>query len=80
MQMLASRSWDLLIADLYMIGLDGLELMRRAKAQGALPPTIMVTASPGDAQGALDLGAVAVLPKPFAVGEFERLVESALGS
>ena len=80
LQMLASRSWDLLITDLYMISLDGIELMQRAKAKGALPPTVMVTASPGDAHEALDLGAIAVLPKPFTVGEFEKLVRSALES
>ena len=80
LQMLASRSWDLLITDLYMVSLDGIELMQRAKVKGILPLTTMVTASPGHAQEALELGAIAVLPKPFRIGEFQRLVESALES
>ena len=80
LELLASRTWDLMITDVYMTALDGIELMQRASAKGILPPTIVITATPEDAKEAVDLGAIAILPKPFNTGDFQSLVASVLES
>jgi adenylate cyclase len=59
---------DLLLLDVMMPGVDGLEVCRRLKADPALPfmPVILVTAKadPRDVVAGLDAGADEYLPKP----------------
>jgi two-component system response regulator MprA len=62
---------DVLILDVSMPTLDGLEACRRLRAEGALLPVLMLTArdSVGDRVAGLDAGADDYLVKPFAVQE-----------
>lgn len=73
---------ELLVVDLHLPGLDGLELVRRVHAGGRVAaPVILVT---GDlvapvAEQAAQAGVAAVLTKPFSFQEVVRAVESVLG-
>jgi DNA-binding response OmpR family regulator len=67
---LARRSFDLLILDVMMPKMDGLDLLRRVRKEGSIP-VLMLTAR-GDGQDrilALELGADDCLAKPFSVCE-----------
>ena len=67
---LARRSFDLLILDVMMPKMDGLELLRRVRKRGSVP-VLMLTAR-GDEKDrilALELGADDCLVKPFSVRE-----------
>lgn len=66
---------DLLVCDLYMPGLSGLELIRQLKAQGAGTPVILLSGSGSmsDVVESLRLGAVDYLQKPLNDLEVLRL-------
>jgi two-component system OmpR family response regulator len=67
---LARRSFDLLILDVMMPKMDGIELLRRLRKEGSVP-VLMLTAL-GDEKDrilALELGADDYLVKPFSVRE-----------
>jgi DNA-binding NtrC family response regulator len=73
-------AYDLLLTDLQMPGLDGLELIRRAHAH---QPTlvIVVTTAFATIQGtvqALKLGAADYVPKPFALAQLESVLRRVL--
>lgn len=65
-----SGSWDVILLDLMLPGLNGIEVCRRIKAV-ADTPIIMITArdSVMDRVTGLDNGADDYLPKPFAIEE-----------
>jgi len=71
---------DLVITDLRMPVLDGLELVRTLAARDALPPTIVVTAhgTVESAVAALKLGALDYILRPFEVEAVELAVTRAL--
>jgi two-component system OmpR family response regulator len=75
---LASIQFDLLILDLGLPRLDGLEVLRRARAHGARLPILILTArdSVNDRVRALDLGADDYLAKPFSLSELEARVRA----
>ena len=62
---------DVLIADVHLKGLDGLELLERLRATGATPHTIFVTDQPTleDCRRALRLGAADLISKPIRTEE-----------
>lgn len=66
---MAERHYGLVISDLHMAPVDGLELVRRAKADEALKsvPIMLVSADelPETVMAAHDAGAAAYLIKPF---------------
>ncbi|MBU0928869.1 MAG: response regulator [Spirochaetes bacterium] len=77
--MLANRRYDLVVSDVMLPGLDGLELYRRTKARlGRSPPFLFVTARADDAmrEAALDEGAVDYIRKPFDEAELEIKVRN----
>jgi DNA-binding NtrC family response regulator len=78
--MLESERPDLLLTDLKMPGIDGLELMRRAHEMDAALPVIVITAfaSIDSAVAAIKAGAFDYLPKTFSVDELTVVVERAL--
>lgn len=73
---------SLAILDLSLPGLDGLEVCRRVRADGALRrvPLLLLTARAGDAAHAAgrEAGADAYLVKPFRAEELESQVRSLL--
>jgi len=60
-------SLDLVLLDIKMPKLDGIEVLRRAKQNGFTAPILMLTAyqSVELAKAAIKLGALDYLPKPF---------------
>jgi two-component system response regulator PilR (NtrC family) len=71
---------DLVISDIKMDKMDGLELLQKVKAQKPQVPVIMITAyaSPEDAIKAMKGGAFDYLTKPFKVKEIKAVIRNAL--
>lgn len=65
--LLASGGYDLCILDRMLPGLDGVTLLRAARAKGVTTPVLLLTAlaGPGEVVDGLDAGADDYLPKPF---------------
>jgi two-component system response regulator MtrA len=73
-----SADLDLVLLDLRLPSLDGLEVCRRVRAKSAVP--IIIVTSKGDTQDVvegLDCGADDYLTKPFEVGELMARVRAA---
>jgi DNA-binding response OmpR family regulator len=70
---LAAGTFDVVVLDVMLPGVDGLEVCRRMRAQGIRTPVLMLTARDAieDRVRGLDTGADDYLVKPFA---FEELV------
>lgn len=67
-----SVGYDAIVLDIMMPGLDGLEVLRRAREHGIHTPVLFLSAK-GEVEdriAGLDAGADDYLPKPFVVGEF----------
>jgi len=81
LQVLASRAVDMMISDVRMPGLSGLETLRRAREQHALLPVLLVTgyADVREAVGAMRDGAVNYLSKPIDLDELLASVQRATG-
>ena len=81
LELLAVEAADLLVTDLAMPDMDGLELLRRASAVAPETPAIVITAfgSKETAIEAMRHGAVNYLEKPFDVEELRLDVRRALG-
>jgi len=75
-----SRSWDLLVLDLTLPGIDGLEICRRARLEGKYTPILMLTARSMEMDRVLGLetGADDYLTKPFSVIELIARVKAIL--
>ncbi|MBF0259906.1 MAG: response regulator [Desulfamplus sp.] len=73
-QLCRKKRFDIMLLDLKMEFMDGLEVLKVLKEIGIDMPVIMITGhgSLEDAKKGLDLGAVACLPKPY---DFEDLVK-----
>ncbi len=67
LQALRRRSFDLVLSDLRLPGMDGLELFRSAKAEGIAPPFVLLTAfgTVEEAVSALKEGVTDFLTKPL---------------
>jgi two-component system, NtrC family, response regulator PilR len=74
------QPFDLVISDIKMARMDGLELLQRIKERQPLIPVIMMTAyaSPEDAIKAMKAGAFDYLTKPFKVKEIKAVLRNAL--
>lgn len=68
---LKDYQYDVIILDIMLPRVDGLEVLRRARAQGIQTPIILLTAKSTiqDKITGLDLGADDYLPKPFSTEE-----------
>ncbi len=75
-----ATSPDLVLLDVNMPGIDGLEVCRRIRASGNEVPVLMLTARVeiGDRVLGLDAGADDYLPKPFALEELLARVRALL--
>jgi DNA-binding NtrC family response regulator len=78
--MVESERPDLLLTDLKMPGMDGTELMRRARAIDPVLPVVVITAfaSIESAVGAVKEGAFDYLPKTFSLDQLTVVVDRAL--
>lgn len=67
----SSDNYDCIILDIMLPDIDGLEVLRRLRADGIKTPILLLTAKsdPADRILGLDRGADDYLPKPFVVGE-----------
>jgi two-component system response regulator PilR (NtrC family) len=72
--------WDLLVSDIKMPKMGGLDLLRKAKGLHPNIAVIMITAyaSPEDAIAAMKAGAYDYLTKPFKVEEIKAVIRNAL--
>jgi two-component system response regulator TctD len=77
---LASQDYALVILDLGLPHLDGIEVLRRLRARGKTTPVIILTANDAVSSRVrgLDSGADDYLIKPFNVEEFEARVRAQL--
>ncbi len=77
---LAGRRYDLLLVDIRMPGMDGMELQRRLREQDEEAAVIIMTgyASVETAVAALKQGAFDYVTKPFDPDEFSAVVRNAL--
>jgi two-component system OmpR family response regulator len=75
---LAISEFDLLILDLGLPRMGGLEVLRRLRARQSSLPVLILTAMDGvdDRVRGLDLGADDYLPKPFVLAELEARVRA----
>lgn len=79
----AMASWqarppDVLVLDLTLPGLDGLDVLRQGRAAGLATPVLLLTArgTVGDRVLGLNAGADDYLPKPFDLDELEARVRA----
>jgi len=81
LEKMARESFSLLISDIVMPGMNGLELLKLVKKQWPLTKAIMMTAyaSTDTAAKAIRLGALDYVPKPFTPDELRTTVKHALG-
>lgn len=75
---LRSQEFDLVILDLTLPGIDGLDLLRKYRDRKGSAPVFIITARSevDDRIRGLDLGADDYLTKPFDLGEFEARVRA----
>ncbi len=71
---------DLILTDLKLPGMDGLELLEKLKAQNSRTPVVVMSAfsTVENAVEAMKRGAVDFLPKPFSLDHLSVVVEKAL--
>lgn len=76
-----SREVALVVVDLRLPDMDGIDIVRAIRAGANAPPVIVVTglASAATRQAALEAGAVGYLSKPFSVLALAALVRDILG-
>jgi DNA-binding response OmpR family regulator len=78
LRLLSARSYDLLILDLMLPEMDGLELCRRVRSGPSYVPILMLTAKSTEVDRVvgLELGADDYLTKPFSIRELQARVKA----
>ncbi len=76
LELIDSEEWHLVIADIDMPGMDGIELLKRIRDRNEALPVIMITAyaTVESAVEAMKLGAFDYITKPFQVDELKIVV------
>jgi DNA-binding response OmpR family regulator len=76
----SEQQFDLVVLDLMLPRIDGLEVCKRLRAQGSTVPIIMLTAKSEEIDKVLglELGADDYITKPFSMREFRSRVKAAL--
>ncbi len=77
---MADTQFDLVITDLKMPGISGIEVLRAAKKRDPEIPVVIITAyaNPESVSEALDLGVADYVNKPFRVDDLKHVIESSL--
>jgi CheY-like chemotaxis protein len=72
------ESPDLIVLDIHMPGLNGIEVLKRLRAKNYTGGVILLTGSPDERvlQEGLDLGAIEILGKPWDRNRLELAVQS----
>ncbi len=78
--MLRTTAPRAIVLDLRMPVMDGWTFARELRAQGYATPIVVVTAAHDALRGADDVGAVAILPKPFEIDDLVQEVERLCGA
>lgn len=83
LQLIAAERPDLILLDINIPGIDGLEIARRVKGDAALAsiPVVATTANVlvGDRERCLEAGCDEYLPKPLDVRELQDVLRNYLG-
>jgi len=72
---LAGQTVDLLLLDIHMPGMDGLQLAQQLQAQPRPPAVVFVTAHAGHALQAFDLAAADYLTKPVRLDRLQQALQ-----
>ncbi|MGI8315882.1 response regulator transcription factor [Halobacillus mangrovi] len=80
MQQFREQTWDLILLDVMLPEMSGVDLLRRIRSVGDQTPVIMLTAKDGleDKVEGLDLGANDYVTKPFQIEELLARIRAAL--
>lgn len=72
LNMIHATLYDVLVLDIMMPGMDGIEVLKKIRREGITTPALFLTAKAeiSDRVTGLDAGADDYLPKPFASSEF----------
>ncbi|MGG0412282.1 response regulator transcription factor [Peribacillus simplex] len=75
-----SGTWDLILLDVMLPGISGIELLRKIRAKNNFTPVILLTAkgSVEDKVSGLDLGANDYITKPFQIEELLARIRAVL--
>lgn len=75
-----TQPWDLILLDVMLPGIDGIEVLRRIRKNDPVTPVIMLTAksSVDDKVTGLDLGANDYVTKPFSIEELLARIRACL--
>src|SRR5207245_10443457 len=76
MELLGDTPFDLVVSDIKMPGLSGLDLLRAIKSKQPATPVVLITGVPSVNSAVFGLrhGAYDYLPKPFSVTEVKELI------
>jgi putative nucleotidyltransferase with HDIG domain len=77
LELIAGETFDLVVSDIKMPGLTGLDLLRAVKGRQPATPVVLITGAPSVTSAVFGLrhGAYDYLPKPFSIKEVQQLVE-----
>ena len=81
LEKLARENFSLLLSDMVMPGMNGLELLKRVKQEWPLTKALIMTAyaSTDTAVKAMQLGALDYITKPFTPAELRKIINLAVG-
>jgi EAL domain-containing protein (putative c-di-GMP-specific phosphodiesterase class I) len=73
------HNYDVVLSDVAMPGMDGIQLLREVRARDLSIPVVLITGTPAlsSAVQAIELGAFRYLMKPIAMEDVERIIDKA---
>src|SRR6185503_6861078 len=78
-EFLEIETYDAVVTDINMPGLDGIDLLKRIQLKDLSTPVILISGKghEQDSESLMKLGAFAYVQKPFNLDDIERVVEEA---